>query len=180
VIPYLDFANCELGILAGIPLEGGRLNPVCRIAFQTSAKASRNLPLPTQLVDYSVTIHRQPEGAMKFAKHLGPVGPHTALLHVRRNDPPPITHPGFFYGFLGVALAWQVAFIFIATNPARYRPLMIPSVLEKATYGAAVVTLVSQGRMHRSDLVFAGTDLLLGLLFVIAYFKTPTPPVVAQ
>ena len=70
--------------------------------------------------------------------------------------------------------------IFIATNPARYRPLMIPSVLEKATYGAAGVTLVSQGRMHRSDLVFAGTDLLLGLLFVIAYFKTPTPPVVAQ
>jgi hypothetical protein len=99
---------------------------------------------------------------------------------IGRNDPPPITHPGFFYGFVGVALAWQVVFIFIATNPARYRPLMIPSVLEKVTYGAAVVTLVSQGRMHGSDLVFAGTDLLLGLLFVIAYFKTPTPPVVAQ
>ena len=69
--------------------------------------------------------------------------------------------------------------IFIATNPARYRPLMIPSVLEKATYGAAGVTLVSQGQMHRSDLIFAGTDLLLGLLFVIAYFKTPTRAAVA-
>jgi hypothetical protein len=99
---------------------------------------------------------------------------------IGRNDPPPITHPGFFYGFVGVALAWQVVFIFIATNPARYRPLMIPSVLDKVTYGVAVVTLVLQGRMHRADLVFAGTDLLLGLLFVIAYFKTPTPPVVAQ
>jgi hypothetical protein len=52
---------------------------------------------------------------------------------------------------------------------------MIPSVLEKVSYGVAVVTLVLQGRVHRSDLVFAGTDLLLGLLFVIAYFKTPTP-----
>ena len=27
---------------------------------------------------------------------------------IGRNDPPPITHPGFFYGFVGVALAWQV------------------------------------------------------------------------
>ena len=91
---------------------------------------------------------------------------------IGRQDPPPITHPGFFYGFVGVALAWQVAFIFIATDPLRYRPLMIPSVLEKIGYGAAAVALVSQGRMHQSDLIFAGTDLLLGLLFVTAYFKT--------
>jgi len=91
---------------------------------------------------------------------------------IGRNDPPPITHPGFFYGFVGVALAWQVAFIVIATDPARFRPFMIPSVLEKVSWGATVIVLVLQGRMHRSDLVFAGTDLLLGVLFVIAYFKT--------
>ena len=91
---------------------------------------------------------------------------------IGRNDPPPITHPGFFYGFAGAALAWQVAFILIATDSVRYRPLMIPSILEKASYGAAVIVLVLQQRMHRSDLVFAGTDLLLGVLFVIAYFKT--------
>ena len=99
---------------------------------------------------------------------------------IGRNDPPPITHPGFFYGFLEVALAWQVAFIFIATDPPRYRPLMIPCVLEKAGYGAAVVILVLQGRMHKPDLVFAGTDLLFGLLFVIAYFKTPVSAVVVR
>ena len=99
---------------------------------------------------------------------------------IGRNDPPPITHPGFFYGFVGVALVWQIAFIFIATDPPRYRPLMIPSVLEKATYVTTVITLVLQGRMHKSDLVFAGADLLLGLLFVIGYFKTPTPVAVAR
>jgi hypothetical protein len=91
---------------------------------------------------------------------------------IGRNDPPPITHPGFFYGFVGVAMAWQVAFIFIATDPVRYRPLMIPSVLEKIGYGIAITVLVLQGRMHKSDLVFAGTDLLLGVLFVISYFNT--------
>ncbi len=96
---------------------------------------------------------------------------------IGRNDPPPITHPGFFYGFVGAGLAWQVAFIFVATDTVRYRPLMIPSVLEKVGYGAAVIALVLQGRMHKSDLLFAGTGLFLGLLFVIAYFKTPRPSV---
>jgi hypothetical protein len=95
---------------------------------------------------------------------------------IGRQDPPPITHPGFFYGFVGAGLAWQVAFLFIAADPARFRPLMIPSILEKVSYGAAIIALVWQGRMHESDLVFAGTDLLLGLLFVIAYSKTRTRP----
>lgn len=91
---------------------------------------------------------------------------------IGRKDPPPITHPGFFYGFVGCALAWQLAFCFIATDPVRYRPLMIPSVLEKATFAIAIVTLVLQGRTHSSDLVFVCTDSLLGILFVISYFKT--------
>jgi hypothetical protein len=93
---------------------------------------------------------------------------------IGRQDPPPITHPGFFYGFVGAGLAWQVAFLFIAADPVRFRPLMILSILEKISYGAAIIVLVLQGRMHKSDLVFACADLLLGLLFVIAYLKTRT------
>jgi hypothetical protein len=99
---------------------------------------------------------------------------------IGRNDPPPITHPGFFYGFAGAALAWQVAFFLIAKDPLRHRPLMIPSVLEKLSYGAAVVLLVGQGRMHASDLVFGGVDLLLGILFVIAYFIARIAPPAAN
>ncbi|HEY6268592.1 MAG TPA: hypothetical protein VIX11_09870 [Candidatus Acidoferrum sp.] len=95
---------------------------------------------------------------------------------IGRNDPPPITHPGFFYGFVGVALAWQVAFIIIATDPDRFRPLMIPGILEKVSWGATVMVLVSQGRMHKSDLPFAVADLLLGLLFVVSYFKARARP----
>jgi len=93
---------------------------------------------------------------------------------IGRQDPPPITHPGFYYGFVSVGLAWQIAFFFIALDPVRHRPLMIPSMFEKFTYVAAVVTLVLQGRMHPSDLTFAATDFLLGVLFVIAYLKTPS------
>ena len=92
---------------------------------------------------------------------------------IGRNDPPPITHPGFFYGFAGAALAWQIAFFVIASDPARYRPLMIPSMVEKFSNTVAVTILVMQRRMHSADLVFAGTDFLLGVLFAIAFFKTP-------
>jgi hypothetical protein len=91
---------------------------------------------------------------------------------IGRNDPPSITHPGFFYGFVGAGLAWQVVFFVIAMDPVRYRPIMIPSVLEKVSYVAPVVVLVLQGRMHPSDLVFVGSDFVLGVLFVVAYLKT--------
>jgi hypothetical protein len=91
---------------------------------------------------------------------------------IGRQDPPSITHPGFFYGFVGAALVWQIAFFVIATDPERYRRLMIPSVLEKVSYVVPVVILVLQGRMRPSDLVFVGSDLVLGALFTLAYFKT--------
>lgn len=92
---------------------------------------------------------------------------------IGQKDPPAITHPGFFYGFAAVGLAWQIAFMFIARDPVRFRPLMIPSMVEKFGYGITVVVLVLQARMHASDLVFAATDLLLGVLFVVAYLGTP-------
>jgi hypothetical protein len=87
-------------------------------------------------------------------------------------DPPPITHPAFFYGFAGLGLAWQVAFFIIARDPVRFRPMMIPSILEKIGYGAAVVVLYAQGRMHPQDLAFGCVDLLLALLFAVAFVQT--------
>ena len=61
----------------------------------------------------------------------------------------------------------------MARDPIRFRPLMIPSMVEKFGYGITVVVLVLQARMHASDLIFAATDLLLGVLFVAAYLRTP-------
>ena len=83
---------------------------------------------------------------------------------IGKNDPPAITHPGFFYGFIGAALAWQVAFGIIATDPVRFRLLMIPSVLEKFSYNIAVVILVMQQRMHPSDLLLCHSRLAAGRL----------------
>ena len=92
---------------------------------------------------------------------------------IGEKDPPPITHPAFFYGFVGVALAWQIAFIFIARDPIRFRPMMIPAILEKLVYSIPVIILVLQKRTNPTDLMFSATDLTLGALFLAAYLRTP-------
>jgi hypothetical protein len=92
---------------------------------------------------------------------------------IGKKDPPPVTHPAFYYGFVGVALVWQFAFLIIASDPVRFRPLMIAAILEKLVYTIPVIILVSQKRMHPNDLVFAGIDLFLCVLFVMAYLRTP-------
>ena len=91
---------------------------------------------------------------------------------IGRQHPPPITHPGFYYGFVAVALAWQAVFVVIAHDPVRFRPMIIPSILEKFGYGVTLIVLYVQHRLHSSDLTFAGADLLLGVLFVIAFLAT--------
>jgi len=90
---------------------------------------------------------------------------------IGRNDPPAITHPGFYYGFVTTALAWQFAFIVIARDPIRLRPMMIPSILEKFGYAACMVVLYGQNRIHRSDLLFPAADSLLAILFILAFVK---------
>jgi len=90
---------------------------------------------------------------------------------IGRNDPPPITHPGFYYGFATVGLAFQFVFIVIATDPVRFRPVMIPAVFEKMSYAAAMTTLYCQLRIQAADLVIAGVDFLFGLMFVAAFLK---------
>ena len=89
-------------------------------------------------------------------------------------DPPPINHPAFYYGFAGVALVWQIAFLIIARDPVRFRPLMIPAVLEKLVYSVPLIILVTQKRTNPNDLLFAAIDLALGVLFFVAYLRTPT------
>lgn len=83
--------------------------------------------------------------------------------------PPPITHPEFFYGFVGVGLAWQVVFLVIASDPPRYRPLMPVAVLEKVGFGVPVLILFAKGRCPAPILAAAIMDLTLGALFVAAW-----------
>jgi hypothetical protein len=95
---------------------------------------------------------------------------------IGRQDPPVITHPAFYYGFAGAALAWQFVFLVIARNPVRFRLMMLPSIFEKFSYGAALLTLYFQHRLHGADVAFGCIDILFGLLFFIAYARTTDLP----
>ena len=50
--------------------------------------------------------------------------------------------------------------------------MMIPSVLEKASYAIAVAVLYLQRRVSSFTLGTAIVDSILGLLFIVAYLKT--------
>ena len=91
---------------------------------------------------------------------------------IGRQDPPPITHPGFYYGFVGCGLAWQFAFLVIARDPVRFRTMMLPSVLEKFSFLAAMVVLYAQQRVHVQDLGLGLIDGFLGVLFLLSFFRT--------
>jgi CHASE2 domain-containing sensor protein len=90
---------------------------------------------------------------------------------IGRDTPPPITHPEHFYGFVGVALAWQIAFLIISRDPGRYRPIMIAAVFEKFSFGISTLILVAGGRVLPVVGFFAGIDLCLGVLFAISYAR---------
>jgi len=119
--------------------------------------------------------------AMKFAKRLffiaaiyGVVGLVPQYFMEAKNGrdfPPAITHPEFFYGFIGVALAWQVMFFLIARDPVRYRLAMLPGALEKIGFGGAAVALYLQGRLATLMLGFGIVDLVFAALFVAAFRK---------
>ena len=91
-----------------------------------------------------------------------------------RDFPPAITHPEYYYGFICVAVAWQVLFLILSKDPVRYRAMMIPSILEKIPFAIAVLILFFQHRISPIILAAGMIDLMLGVLFIAAYFKTPT------
>ena len=88
-----------------------------------------------------------------------------------RDFPPSITHPEFFYGFIGVAIAWQIAFLIISREPQRYRPIMIACVIEKFSYGIAVAALYLENRVSATILTTGLIDSMLGTLFLIAFLE---------
>ena len=85
--------------------------------------------------------------------------------------PPAITHPEFFYGFFGVGIAWQVAFLIISRDPQRFRPVIPAAILEKLAYSVACAVLFTLGRVPLIVALGGAGDFILGAFFTISYFK---------
>ncbi len=76
----------------------------------------------------------------------------------------------YYYGFIGVGSAWQIAFLFIASNPGKYHIMMIPSALEKLTFAGALFLLHSKGAVLSAPFAAAFMDTGFAALFLIAFF----------
>lgn len=84
----------------------------------------------------------------------------------------PSEYPQFFYGFLAITLAWQIGFLVIGSDPQRFRPLMIPGIVEKMGYVSTLLALYGQGRLSPADFSPFAPDFTIGLFFIAAFVKT--------
>jgi hypothetical protein len=84
----------------------------------------------------------------------------------------PTSYPQFFYGFMGVALAWQLVFLVIGSDPMRFRPLMIPAIVEKAGFIIPASVLYAHGRITAQDASAAIPDAILAVLFIVALVRS--------
>jgi hypothetical protein len=87
--------------------------------------------------------------------------------------PPPINHPEYFYGFLNVALVWQMVYFVIGADPVRFRPLMLLGALGKASVFVTLFVLYAMQRVVGTSVAVSMFDLVWSLIFVIAFLRTP-------
>ncbi len=94
---------------------------------------------------------------------------------------PALDRPELHYGFVGVALTWQVAFLLIARDVVHFRPFIPVAVLEKLSFGLAAAALYAAGRVGADVLAAGIVDLALGAAFALAYrAASPTAPAAAR
>jgi hypothetical protein len=85
--------------------------------------------------------------------------------------PPAITHLEYFYGFISIALVWQILFLLIAFNPLRYKLVIIPAILEKLSFGIITIFLLGQQKISPVMLGPGIIDIVFGCLFIVIFFK---------
>jgi hypothetical protein len=86
--------------------------------------------------------------------------------------PPPINHAEYFYSFAAVTLVWQILFIFVALNPARFRFIMPFCILEKLSLLPAFFIMFPQGRFPALWIPLMVVDLAFAVGFFVAFRKT--------
>jgi len=133
------------------------------------------------------SIGRPPADALRFARGVFLVGSIYGVLMLVPGFftetlfnvlyPPPVTHPEFYYGFFGTALAFQVVYFLISRDPVRYRPLMAVAVFAKLTFFGACVALAWAGRLALGGPFYGSLgDGILMVLFLIAFVRTSRVP----
>lgn len=90
--------------------------------------------------------------------------------------PPAVAHAEFFYGFVILNICWQILYLFVAKDPFRFRPMMIPAFLVKASAPAALLWLYLQGRISSQWITTAIMDGVFAMLFLASYLLLKKEP----
>ena len=64
---------------------------------------------------------------------------------------------------------WQLLFFAVARQPIRLRSVIPFAVLEKLSFGIGALILYRQNRLDHNDLWFGGIDLMLAIMFLVAW-----------
>src|SRR5580765_1396408 len=91
---------------------------------------------------------------------------------IGQDQPPAITHPEFFYGFVCVAVAFQFVFLIIASDPVKYRPLILAALVEKFPFLFTVIFLYLQSRVGWQIVAAGSIDGFWGVMFFVSYLMT--------
>lgn len=83
-----------------------------------------------------------------------------------------VTQPEFYYGFVCVDMCWQILYLFLASDPVRYRPIMIPAFLTKGSGTVALTWLYLQGRVSSQWIAIGAVDGFFAILFLMAFVTT--------
>ena len=92
---------------------------------------------------------------------------------IAERTPGGLTHPEYYYGFLGAALVMQLFYLTIGRDPLRYRPLMPLCTLAKLAFFMPVLILFLEDKVPAVTLGFASVDASLAAAFFLAWRVTP-------
>lgn len=108
---------------------------------------------------------------MKFARIVFAIAGGLGLLAIIPMYMAPGTYR--YYGVLGPLVAWQLVFFLIAADPKRYRPIMIPAMLEKALWVLTLIFFFMQGKLTTAEVLGSTVPHgVMGVLFVTAFILT--------
>lgn len=78
----------------------------------------------------------------------------------------------FYYGFVCLNICWQVLYLFLSSDPIRYRPMMIPAFLAKGSGTVVLTWLYLLTRVSAQWVMIGAVDGIFAVLFAIAYWST--------
>ena len=87
-------------------------------------------------------------------------------------DPWHLTH----LGFVGTAMVFQGVVLVIARDPRRFAPLMPVTFFEKLCFGVPAIAFAARGQVPAVSAVFGAIDLLLMVLFMVAWWNVRRLP----